>query len=82
MSRTRLYSQELDGQKIAYSSETEFLVQIGKGLKGGYRTKYRIVGNLGQAVMYFNGINIGNGYKKRLYMPSSPNGGILARVTS
>lgn len=61
----KLLQNELDGRRIAYSSETEFLVQVGKG-KGSYKTRYRIVGNLPQAVRMFNCINIGNGYKKRL----------------
>lgn len=66
--RTRV--DTLDNKKIAYTTETEFLIQVGRGPKGGYATKYRIVGNLAKAVMYYNGINIGNGYKKRLLMPS------------
>lgn len=60
-----LRTATLDGKQIAFSSETEFLVQVGKG-KGAYKTLYRFVGNLGQAVGYYRGINIGNGYKKRL----------------
>jgi hypothetical protein len=67
----KLIHSELDGKKIAYSSETAFLVQVGKGDKGSYHTKYSFKGNLARAVMYFNMINIGNGYKKRLLMPSS-----------
>jgi hypothetical protein len=48
---------------------TEFLVQVGKG-RGAYSTRYKFVGDLAQAVFYYRGINIGNGYKKRLYAPS------------
>ena len=72
---------ELDGKKIAYTDQTEFLVQIGKN-KGSYRTKYRIVGHLGSAVLWYNGINIGNGYKKRLLMPSCSKKPVLARAFS
>ena len=64
-----LHTSELNGKKIAYSSETEFLVQVGKG-KGTYKTRYSFKGNIAQAVFYFNSINIGNGYKKRLFSPS------------
>jgi hypothetical protein len=64
-----LHTSELNGKKIAYSSETEFLVQVGKG-KGTYKTRYSFKGNIAQAVFYFNSINIGNGYKKRLLSPS------------
>jgi hypothetical protein len=78
-----LFENELNGKKIAYSSETVFLIQIGRYYKGSYKTRYTIKGSLPQAVRYYNGINIGRGYKKRLVMPSSPrNRGILARAFS
>ena len=70
MNDIKIITNELDGKRIAYSSETLFLVQVGKG-KSSYGTRYVFTGNLQQAVMYYNGINIGNGYKKRLLMPSS-----------
>jgi len=50
-------------------------------MKMNDKTKYRFVGNLVSAVLYFNGINIGNGYKKRLMMPSAKKP-VLARVFS
>jgi hypothetical protein len=68
----KLYENELDGKKVAYSEDTDFLVQIGKG-KGSYKTRWSFKGNLAQAVMYYNGLNVGYGYKKRLLMPSSKN---------
>ena len=68
----KLYENELDGKKVAYSEDTDFLVQIGKG-KGSYKTRWSFKGNLAQAVMYYNGLNVGYGYKKRLFMPSSKN---------
>jgi len=64
-----IIEKELNGKKIAYHSTTQFLVQIGRG-KSGYKTRYSIEGNLAQAIMYFDCINIGNGYKKRLIAPS------------
>lgn len=67
----------LDGKRIAYSDNTEFLVQVGRG-KGKYQTKYSFKGELARAVMYYRGINIGNGYKKRLVMPAA-NRPVLAR---
>jgi hypothetical protein len=70
----------LDGKKIAFHDGTEFLAQIGKG-KSAYRTKYRFTGNLAQAVFYFNAINIGLGFKKRLIAPSM-NKPLLARAFS
>ena len=74
----KILTDTLNGQTIAYCSETHFYVEIGKSPKGKYKVKYSIVGNLGQAVMYFNSINIGNGYKKRLAM----NDRVLARAFS
>ncbi len=71
----------LNGKLIAYHSSTEFLIQVGKGKKGSYKTHYTITGNLIQAVIIFNGINLGNGYKKRLLAPSMI-GPLLARVYS
>lgn len=70
----------LDGKTIGYADCTEFLVQVGKG-KGSYKTRYSFKGNLAQAVAYYNAINIGNGYKKRLYMPTG-NNKVLARQFS
>ena len=68
----KIFNSELDGKKISYSEETMFLVQLGKG-KGSYKTKWHFKGSLSQAVSYYNGINVGLGYKKRLLMPSSKN---------
>lgn len=45
--------------------ETKYLVQVGHGPKGAYRTRYTLT-NQSQATFYYNCINIGNGYKKRL----------------
>lgn len=63
----KLLTDTLNNKKIGYSNVTEFLVQVGR-YKSSYKTRYTITGNLGQAVLYYNGINIGNGYKKRLLM--------------
>jgi hypothetical protein len=75
-----LHTIELNGKKIAYSSETDFLVQVGKG-KGSYKTRYSFKGKFAQAFFYYCGINVGNGYKKRLLVPSF-NKPILAKVIS
>jgi len=60
----------LDGKRIAYTDDTKFEVQIGRG-KGAYATHYSFKGELARAVMYYNAINIGRGYKKRLVMPNA-----------
>jgi len=76
----RFKTTTLDGKKIAYTSETEFLVQVGKD-KGSYKTRYNIKGSFTQAVFYYNGLNIGNGFKKRLLMPDA-NKPLIARYIS
>jgi hypothetical protein len=58
-----------NGNSIAYHSDTEFKIQIGKD-SGKYANRYTIKGNLSQALLYYHGINIGNGYKKRLVCES------------
>lgn len=63
----------LDSRSIHYTSKTKFLVQVGKGPKGSYKTKYAFTGNLGQCMIHYNGINLGNGYKKRVIMVDAAN---------
>lgn len=70
----------LDGKRIAYTDDTTFEVQVGRG-KSGYTTRYSFKGNLHQAVLYYRGINIGKGYKKRLVMPDAIRP-VLARAFS
>lgn len=67
---TKLNVTQLNGKKIAYHSQTQFQVQIGYK-KNRCNTRYVFTGNLAQAVKYYESINIGNGYKKRLVMPTS-----------
>lgn len=70
----------LDGKRIAYTDDTEFLVQVGRG-RGAYATRYAFKGNLHQAVFHYQCINIGRGYKKRLVMPNALRP-VLARALS
>ena len=67
-----LHTVKLDGKHIAYGSHTVFEVQVGRG-RGAYRVRNSFKGNLPQAVSYFNAINIGRGYKKRLFAPDMNN---------
>jgi hypothetical protein len=60
------YKYELDGKKIAFHKDDIIFVQVGKG-KGSYKNRYSFSAqDFGKAVFYYNGINIGKGYKKRL----------------
>jgi len=71
---------ELDGNSIAYTTDTVFKVQVGKG-RSAYKTRYAILGNIHQAVKLYRSICIGNGYKKRIYVESF-NKPVLARAFS
>jgi hypothetical protein len=76
-----LKTATLDGKPIGYCSETVFEIQVGKGPKGAYKTRSRVVGNFGQAIMQYNMINIGNGCKKRLFCGTMSRP-VLARARS
>ena len=72
------YEYTLNNNRICFHCDSLIEVQIGKN-KSAYRTRYSFrPENFGQAVMYFNGINIGNGYKKRL-LCKTLNKPVLAR---
>jgi hypothetical protein len=76
-----MYISEIDGNNIAYTNQTEFLIQVGKG-KGSYKTISKFIGKFISAVMYYRAINVGNGHKKRLLMPSCSKKPVLARQIS
>lgn len=83
MPEVTLKEGTLDGKRIGYHSFTRFLVQTSrtKNPKSGYVTRNTVVGNLTQAVLLYNGYNIGLGYKKRLVMEGGTPP-VLARATS
>lgn len=71
MATIKLMTAEVNGKKIGFSSETEFLVQVSRNRnsKSGYETKYSFTGaEFSKAAFYYQGINIGNGYRKRILM--------------
>jgi len=71
----------LDGKRIAYCDSTQFLIQA-RSPQGRYKTKYEVIGNFGQAILLYNGLNIGHGYTKRLLMPADIQNPIIAKVKS
>lgn len=71
----------LDGKSVAYSEKTIFSIQVGRA-KSTYKSRYTIQGDFGRAVLYYNGINIGNGYKKRLMMCGHEKDVVLAKAKS
>ena len=76
-----MLTANLNNKRIAYTSSTVFIVQVGKGPKGSYKNRYKFTGDLEQAVFYYSCINIGRGYKKRL-IASGMNKPVLLRQTS
>ena len=75
-----LHTVSLDGKRIAYHSDSIFKVQVGR-YKSKYKTRYSFKGSFTQALIYYKGINIGNGYKKRLICESF-NKPVIARAFS
>jgi len=78
---TTTTTYELDGKLISVHPDSVFRVQVGKGLKGPYRTLFALWGNLPRAVALYRAINIGRGYKKRLVYVQSRDS-VLARAFS
>ena len=55
-----------------------YVVQVGKG-KGSYKVRYTFTDKK-RAILHFNAINVGNGYKKRLV--DTETGTVIAKVLS
>jgi hypothetical protein len=55
----------IDGKDYTYSEGDKWSVEVGRWEKGSYRGRYSLDTPY-QAMRYFNAINIGRGYKKRL----------------
>ncbi len=60
----------LNGKQCVYTSETIFRVQWGRNKKASYKTLRTFKGNLTQAVLWYNALNIRYPFKKRLYSES------------
>jgi hypothetical protein len=73
---------KINGREFQYSDSTNFLIQVGKGEKGAYATRYSFTGDLGKASFYYQCINIGNGYKKRLVMDNNGCKSLIVRALS
>lgn len=71
MSQVKLMTAEVNGKKIAFSSETEFEVQVSrsKNRKSAFKTVASFKGaEFQRMAIHFQGINIGNGHRKRILM--------------
>jgi hypothetical protein len=65
----------IDGKNYTYDDSARWLVQIGKN-SSRYQTKYSF-STPHQAMFYYNSINIGRGYKKRLTLDIN---GVMTKV--
>ena len=71
----------IDGKDWSYSAEDFWIVEVGKGPKGGYQSRYR-ADTPHRGMWYYSGINIGNGYKKRLSLITGGKKVTVARSAS
>lgn len=73
----------IDDKVVEYTEQARWQVQVAKGPKGAYGTRWEFNASAGgQACMYYRGLNIGNGYKKRLLILDGGKKTILARCGS
>jgi hypothetical protein len=72
---------ELDGKKYPYDDNTKFRTEVGRG-DGPYNDIRYTCPTPQQAWMWYSGVNIGNGYKKRFVMIRGAKRTILNKVTS
>jgi hypothetical protein len=64
---TKTLTLKYGEKEMKLTKECEFAVQIGFRQKGRYHNRYLFqIGDWHKSVFYFNSINIGNGFKKRL----------------
>lgn len=71
---------EVKNVPVTYTENTVFLVQVAPG-GGVYRTRFSFKGDLKAALHHYRCINVGRGYKKRLYAPDLPTKVIVKQVS-
>jgi hypothetical protein len=60
----------VEGKDITYYHHSQFLIQVGHGPKGAYKTHLIFIGDMARAFFWYLKIQVGEGYKKRLLMGS------------
>lgn len=70
----------IDGKDYTYSEGDLWNVEVGKG-SGSYKVRYSL-DTPHKAMLYFNAINIGRGFKKRLTLVQNNDKIHIARVLS
>ena len=71
----------IDGKEWIYGADDFWLVEVGKGPKGGYQSRY-CMETPHSGMWYYNCINIGNGHKKRLSLVTGGKKVTVARSAS
>lgn len=71
----------IDGKDYTYNTSDVWKVEVGKGEKGAYHSRYTL-DTPHQAMWYFNCINIGRGFKKRLSLVQNGKKVTVARQAS
>lgn len=69
------------GKHFCWSVLSKFAVEIGRGSKGAYKTRL-LTNSAIHGVGYYQSVNIGLGYKKRLVQIDGTQRKILARCRS
>lgn len=84
--QVKLMTAEVNGARIAFSSETVFLVQVSRSTnrKSSFKTVAKFKGaEFGKMATYFQGISIHSGHRKRIVMVgSSKNNGVIIKQRS
>lgn len=62
----KITTVSLNDKMVAYTDENIFRIEFAHGQKGRYRLQNQIKGDLPRAVMLYNMLNIGMGFRKRL----------------
>lgn len=86
MAQIKLMQAMVNGERIAFSSETVFLVQVSrsKNRKSSFKTVASFKGaEFERMSTHFQGINIHSGHRKRILMTgSSKNNGVIIKQRS
>lgn len=73
---------ELDGVVRRYNETTNWQVMLRAPGATGFKTEYNITSGPTRAVLWYNGINIGRGYAKKLVQVDGRKRTVLAEDTS
>ena len=67
----------INGKSYQVTEKSKYQIQVGR-YKSHYENVYVFIGSPLQALGYYRGLNVGNGYKKRLLV----DGKVVARYES